>query len=83
VNEFLVAAIALVVTLFPCVAVCVSADLLEGVVALEVAGVIATLVLLLLAAAFERQPFADVALTASLLSFIGSLAFVRFLERRL
>jgi multisubunit Na+/H+ antiporter MnhF subunit len=51
-------------------------------VALELAGTIATLALLLLAAGLERQPFADLALAAGLLSFVGSLAFLRFLERR-
>jgi multicomponent Na+:H+ antiporter subunit F len=83
VNEFLIAALALAVTLVPCLVVCARAPLLEGVVALELAGTIATVALLLLAAGFERQPFADLALAAGLLSFVGSLAFVRFLERRL
>ena len=82
-NEFLVAALMLVLALIPCLLVLARTSLLEGVVALELAGTIATLVLLLLAAGFERQPFADLALAAGLLSFVGSLAYVRFLERRL
>ncbi len=81
-NEFLLAALVLVAALAACLLVCARAPLLEGVVALELAGTIATLALLLLAAGLERQPFADLALAAGLLSFVGSLAFLRFLERR-
>ena len=51
--------------------------------ALELAGVIAPLVLLLMAEGFHRQPFADLALVLAFLSFAGSLAYARFLERRL
>jgi multisubunit Na+/H+ antiporter MnhF subunit len=82
-NEFLIAALALLAAFVPCGVVCARAALLQGLVALELAGVTASLVLLLLAAGFDRQPFADLALVAALLSFVGALAFVRFLERRL
>ena len=54
---------------------------LEGVVALEVAGVDATLILLLLAEGTRRQPFADLAIVLAVMSFAGGIAFVRFLER--
>jgi multisubunit Na+/H+ antiporter MnhF subunit len=82
-NEFLIAALALLVTFVPCGVVCARAPMLQGLVALEVVGVAASLVLLLLAAGLDRQPFADLGLVAALLSFAGAVAFVRFLERRL
>jgi multisubunit Na+/H+ antiporter MnhF subunit len=47
------------------------------------AGVIAVLVLLLLAEGFQRQPFVDLALVLALLSFVGALAFVRYMEREI
>jgi multicomponent Na+:H+ antiporter subunit F len=56
---------------------------MEGLVALEMAGVIAVLVLLLLVESFQRQPFVDLALVLALLSFVGTLAFVRFMEREI
>ncbi|MCP9976981.1 monovalent cation/H+ antiporter complex subunit F [Actinomadura madurae] len=42
-----------------------------------------TLVLVLLAAAYGRPAYLDVALVMALLSFAGSLVFARFLSRTL
>ena len=50
-------------------------------VALEAAGSITVVVLLLLAEAFHRVPFVDLALTLALLGFGAGLVFARFLER--
>jgi multisubunit Na+/H+ antiporter MnhF subunit len=55
---------------------------MEGLVALQLAGEIAALVLLLLAEGFQRQPFADLALILAVLSLVGSLVFMRFMEER-
>ena len=55
---------------------------MEGLVALQLAGEIVALVLLLLAEGFQRQPFADLALILAVLSFVGSLVFMRFMEER-
>ena len=38
--------------------------------------------LLLLAEGFQRQPFTDLALILAVLSFVGSLVFLRFMEER-
>jgi len=83
VNEWLLAAVLLAVTLAPLAILCSRLDPMEGVVALELAGVVAPLVLLLMAEGFHRQPFADLAIVLAFLSFAGSLAYARFLERRL
>jgi multisubunit Na+/H+ antiporter MnhF subunit len=42
---------------------------------------IVPLILLLIAEAMGREPFADLGLALALLSFGGGLAFARFLER--
>ena len=55
---------------------------MEGLVALQLAGEIVALVLLLLAEGFQRQPFTDLALILAVLSFVGSLVFLRFMEER-
>ena len=83
-NEWILAAIVLVLGgILPCLVVSVRASVMEGLVALEMAGVISVLVLLLLAEGFQRQPFVDLALVLALLSFVGTLAFVRFMEREI
>jgi multicomponent Na+:H+ antiporter subunit F len=84
VNEWVLAAIVLVVGgLLPCLVVALRASEMEGLVALELAGVISVLVLLLLAEGFQRQPFVDLALVLAVLSFVGTLAFVRYMEREI
>jgi multicomponent Na+:H+ antiporter subunit F len=69
--------------LVPCLAVSLRASAMEGLVALELAGMISVLVLLLLAEGFQRQPFVDLALVLAVLSFVGTLAFVRYMEREI
>jgi multicomponent Na+:H+ antiporter subunit F len=83
-NEWILVAVVLMLGgVLPCLVVSVRASVIEGLVALEMAGVIAVLVLLLLAEGFQRQPFVDLALVLAVLSFVGALAFVRFMEREL
>lgn len=82
-NEWIIVAIVLLVGgIIPCLVVCVTASAMEGLVALQLAGEIAALVLLLLAEGFQRQPFTDLALILAVLSFVGSLVFLRFMEER-
>jgi multisubunit Na+/H+ antiporter MnhF subunit len=82
-NAWLVAAAVLIVALAACGAVAVFADPMSGVVALEVAGVVAITALLALAEGMHRQSFVDLALVAAVLAFPGALVFVRLLERRI
>jgi multicomponent Na+:H+ antiporter subunit F len=68
--------------LVPCALVCLRAkDPLERLVALEMAAVLMTLAMVLLAEAMQRSLFLDLALTQALLSFGGGLVFARFVER--
>jgi multicomponent Na+:H+ antiporter subunit F len=83
VNEWLVASLALLAGLIPCGFAVLRGGPVERLVALELAGTVETLVLLLLAQGYGRTTYADVALTLALLSFAGGLVFARFLERDL
>lgn len=76
---WLMAATGLLWALIPCGIVCFRGKLVERLVALETAGSIATLALLLIAEGFHRFPFYDIALTLALLSFGGGLVFAQFL----
>jgi multisubunit Na+/H+ antiporter MnhF subunit len=80
-NEWLWAAAGLTVALTALVAAAVRRPLLEGLIALEAAGVNATLIMLLIAVGTKRQPFGDLALILGITSFAGSLAFLRFGSR--
>jgi multisubunit Na+/H+ antiporter MnhF subunit len=81
VNEWLWAAAVLTAALVPLVLVAVRRPPLEGLVALEVAGADTVIVLLLIAEGIRRQGFVDLALAFGVTSFVGAVAFVRFLER--
>jgi multisubunit Na+/H+ antiporter MnhF subunit len=78
-SAFLIAAAVLLSGLGPLIVFAVRAAPPDGLVALNLGGTIATLVLLLLAAG--RQPFFDLAVVSAVLSFAGGLAYARFLER--
>ncbi len=80
-NPWLLASLALLVSLVPCGVVVVRGDPVDQLVALEAASGIETLMLLLLAEGFNRTAFFDLALTLALLSLAGALVFARFFER--
>lgn len=80
-NEWFIAALALLAAMIPLGAVCVWSSAVDGLVALQIGGTNAALILLLLAEGIQRQPFADLALVLALMSFVGSLGFAYFLER--
>lgn len=82
-NEWEIAAALLGAGLLPCLAVCLLTDVAHGLVAFEVAGVLLTTILMLLAEGFHRQPFMDLALTFAFLSIVGGVAFARLMERDL
>jgi multisubunit Na+/H+ antiporter MnhF subunit len=56
--------------------------LTEALVALELAGTLVTLVLVLLAEGFHRSSYFTLPLVLAALSFVGALVFVRFLGER-
>jgi multisubunit Na+/H+ antiporter MnhF subunit len=82
-NQWLVAALVLVVALGLCGAAALAFDLVSAVIALEVGGVVAVSTLLVLAEGMHRQSFVDLALVAAVLALPGALIFIRLLERRI
>jgi multisubunit Na+/H+ antiporter MnhF subunit len=82
VSLYLAAGIALCAGLLPCALACLRTSAFAALAALEVAGVVSAMALLVLSAAFQRQIFADLALVLVVTSFAGALAFLAYLERR-
>ncbi len=80
-NAYLWAATVLLLGLVPLLAVCVRARPLEALAALELAGVVTTLVLLLVAEGFKRPVYFNVSLVLAVTSFVGGLVCVRLLAR--
>ena len=79
-NVWLIAAIVLLLAVAPLGWLAATGTAGDGVVAVELAGVVISLAMLSIAKGLERQPFGDLALVLAVCSFAGSLAFVRFLE---
>jgi multisubunit Na+/H+ antiporter MnhF subunit len=80
-NAFLIAATVLLAALAPLL---VAASLLrpiDGLVALEVTGAVAVLVLLCLSAGLGESILFVLPITAAAVSWIGGMVFVRFLGR--
>jgi multisubunit Na+/H+ antiporter MnhF subunit len=78
-NGWLWAATVLAAALVPLLAVAAFAHPLAGLVAIEAAGVDAALALLLFAEGTQSQSFAALSLIAAVMSFVGSIAYIRFL----
>ena len=79
-NGWLWAAAVLVAALVPLAVLCVRLPAPEGVVALEAAGIDSVLALLLIAHGTDRQSFGDLALVLAVVSFVGAVAYLRFVE---
>ena len=80
-SLWLVAGLVLGLGLVPCALACLRTSAVGAVVALEVAGIVASLAFLVLSVAFGRQPFADLGLVLAVMSFAGALMFLRIVER--
>ena len=76
VNSWLIAATALMLTLLPCLWVCVRHSILSALIAFEVASTITTLVLVLLAQGTRRDPFMDLAVVSAVLSFANTVVLL-------
>lgn len=80
-NAFEVAALALVFGLVPLGWVCLREREIDGVVALELAGTVTTLVLLCLAEAYHRGIYLTVAVVCAAVTWISGFVFARFFSR--
>lgn len=75
------AAVLLVIGLLPGLVATLRGGPVDRLAGLILAGPVATLVLLLLAAGYGRPAYVDVAFVLALLSFAGSLVYARFFGR--
>ena len=80
-NIWFIATGVLLLALVPCAVVIFRAATLDRLVALELAGTIATLLILALAQGLGRPSVFDLALALALLSVPGTLVYAHFLER--
>lgn len=78
---WLVSAAVLVAMLVPLAALAALGTPDDGLVALELASVLVTVALLLMAVGLDRQILGDLALVLAVGSFAGSLAYAVLLER--
>jgi len=81
VNAFVWAALGLCLGYLPLLCVVARRRPIDGLVALELGGVLLVLVLLCLAEGFHRSFGYSVAIVAAVMSWIGGLVFARFLGR--
>lgn len=80
-NAFTIAALALLLGFVPIGFVCLRRHELDGVVGLELAGAVATLVFLCLGEGFHRSSYFDVPVVCAALSWVSGMVFVRFFAR--
>ncbi len=80
-NAWLVFACILLITAVPGMFGMLRGPMLQRLVFLQMMQVLSVLVLLLLAQGFSRDIYFDAALILAVLSFAGSLVFIRFMER--
>lgn len=82
-NVWLWGATALLLGFVPCGWVALRARRVDALVALQTAGTVTTLVLVLLAEGFHRASYMGIAPALAFLSFTGTLVFARFMGRHL
>jgi multisubunit Na+/H+ antiporter MnhF subunit len=82
-NLWLAASYAVGLCLVPCADLCLRGPVERRLVGLELAGVLVTILLVLLTLGFHRLPFIDLALALAIMLLGASLVFVRFLEKHL
>jgi len=82
VNVWFVGATALLVGLVPVAWVLIRGDILEALVALQLAGTVVAVVLLLIGEGFKRNSYYTLPLVLAFTNFVGVLIFVRFMGDR-
>jgi multicomponent Na+:H+ antiporter subunit F len=80
-NEWQIAAAGLLAALVPCAWVIARRGFVDALVALNLAGTLAAVALLVLSEAQDRESFADLAIALATTSLAGTLLFARYLER--
>ncbi|HMC05247.1 MAG TPA: MrpF/PhaF family protein [Actinomycetota bacterium] len=79
-NQWLVAAIGFLVLLLWAGILAMRGELFDRVVAMELSSTLTALLLVLLAQGFGRDVYFDLAVVTAVVSFVGTLFYLRFLE---
>lgn len=82
-NLWLVAGAGVSTALLPCAAMCLRGSAERRLVGFEMAGFLVTIAMILFTVGFNRLPLIDVPLALAIMSFGGTLVFVRFLGKHL
>jgi multisubunit Na+/H+ antiporter MnhF subunit len=80
-NEWLWAAVVLILLMAAVSWVAARRRAADGLVALELAGLLGALAMMLISEGTRRQGFIDLGLVLAVMSFIGAIAFIRFMRR--
>jgi multisubunit Na+/H+ antiporter MnhF subunit len=81
-NIWFVGATILLLALVPVAYVLVRGEVVEALVALELAGTVVTVILLLIGEGFKRNSYYTLPLVLAFTNVVGVLIFVRFLGDR-
>lgn len=81
-NIWFVGATILLIALVLCGVVLLRGEMLQALVALELAGTIVAVVLLLIAEGFHRNSYYTLPLVLAFTNFVGVLIFIRFVAGR-
>jgi multisubunit Na+/H+ antiporter MnhF subunit len=82
VNIWLIGATILLLAVVPCGVVVVRGDILQALVAVELAGTVMAMVLLLISEGYHRNSYYTLPLVLAFTNFVAALIFVRFLADR-
>ncbi len=80
-NGFVLAAVAMLVAVLPCLVVVVRGTVMAALVAYQAVSAVIVMVLILLAEGFRRSGEFELAVLLAVLLFGSGLVFARFLER--
>lgn len=83
INLWIAASVLTGISLIPCAFMCLSGSPERRLVGLEMAGILATIILVMLTIGYGRLPFIDLPLAMAILVFGAGLVFARFLEKHL
>jgi multisubunit Na+/H+ antiporter MnhF subunit len=83
VNDFLLAATAMLAGFVPVGIVCLRGGPIDALAALELAGALTTTILLCLAEGFGRASYFGVAVVCAALTWVSGLVFARFVGRHI
>ena len=80
-SQWFWGATAMLALLLPCALLAMRDSIMDRLLALELASPITSTALLVLAEAFNRSIYFDLALVYTVASFVSTLVVIRFLER--